>query len=89
MNHQANGSPVDHFDTPLDLFKGLDELGGKKMRTCVFLHTQSLTRPSPSTIVFGIPSTQNPATTRSIPNHPVHLGREKLGSGVVMNNKIL
>jgi hypothetical protein len=30
MNHQANGSPVDHFDTPLDLFKGLDELGGKK-----------------------------------------------------------
>jgi hypothetical protein len=43
MNHQANGSPVDHFDTPLDLFKGLDELGGKKMRTCVFLHTQSLT----------------------------------------------
>jgi hypothetical protein len=38
MNHQANGSPVDHFDTPLDLFKGLDELGGKNENMCIFTH---------------------------------------------------
>jgi hypothetical protein len=59
MNHQANGSPVDHFDTPLDLFKGLDELGGKNENMCIFTHPNPYPT-SPSPIVFGIPSTQNP-----------------------------